>query len=463
MSLVFPAPLARTNASTGIRLGKSQAASWLFGLLAAPFLAWTVWRIGLPMEVDRNEPWNAWFADAVLNGSQLYPGPDALLVNNYPPLSFYITAFVSRLTGDTIVAGRLLSIFSVAGVCAAAASCIHALVPSRRAATFGGFWLLATSSHAFTNYAGINDPSFLGLAIMGSAFAWFLHRVKAGNAVEPAIALMVLAGFVKHSMLALPLAALIWLALLNKRAAVRAAAFGAALCGAGLLLCLAAFGPDFAMQMLMPRQMSFEHIFANINKLQWIAPALFIWAVWARPNRKEPAAQLTALLLGLTLGSGIIQTCGSGIVYNAYFEAFFATAIAIPLAFGGIGSTGLARRFGRTRLQSAIVVILVLRLLLSQTVEPYLLLLSPSFRQETAHKADVTKGEIERISAISGPVSCYLMTVCYRAGKAFVFDRFWVKEKLATGMASQEKVDAASAAIRFESVLPQAAWSRIRR
>ena len=37
--------------------------------------------------------------------SPLYPGPDELIVNNYPPLSFTIVALVAKLTGDTIYAG----------------------------------------------------------------------------------------------------------------------------------------------------------------------------------------------------------------------------------------------------------------------------------------------------------------------------------------------------------------------
>jgi len=443
--------------SPAARIGKAEAASCLFGLLAAPFLVWSIWRLGFPMELDRNEAWNAWFVDAALNGRPLYPSSGELIVNNYPPLSFYMTALVAKLIGDTIIAGRLLSIFALLAVAAATGSCIRDLGGSRRAAAFGALWLLATMSHAFTHYIGMNDPSLLGFAIMCLGLALFLHRLKAGRAIEPAIAIMVLAGFVKHTLFALPLAALIWLGLSNRPAAVRAAGFGGALCTAGLLCCTATFGPNFATQMLMPREISFEHALANINKLQWIAPALLCWLFWACSKRM---AQFTALLLGLTLFSGLVLTGGAGVVHNAYFEAFFASAAAVALAFQGIGGTALAKHLGVGRLETAVIAVLLLRLAISQNLEPYYLFFSSDFRLGIMQRVEVTNAEIERIRDMPGPVSCSIMTVCYRAGKSFVFDRFWVEEKLATGTATREEVsDAiAKAGIRFELIPRQVSW-----
>src|SRR5579871_2818994 len=107
-------------------LSTAQVASMVFGLLGAVFIVWPAWRTWIPLEINRNEPWNAWFADAVLNGTPLYPSQDQLIVNNYPPLSFYITAAIAKLTGDTIVAGRLVSLASTVLVSIAAALCARA-------------------------------------------------------------------------------------------------------------------------------------------------------------------------------------------------------------------------------------------------------------------------------------------------------------------------------------------------
>src|SRR5262249_31007087 len=275
---------------------------------------------------------NAWFIDAVLKGTKLYPGEGELIVNNYPPLSFYITAAAAKLTGDAIGAGRILSLFSAFGVSAAAGFCIRALGGSRAAAAFGGFWLLATLSHFFPRYVGVNDPSLPALALMVLGFGLFLSRLRAGRAVEPAIALMILAGFVKHNEPVFPLTALIWLAMLDKKAAFRAAAFAAVLCTAGLALCAAVYGEDFITQMLMPREVTLKHMLSTVNKLQWIAPALLLWGLWAWPNRKAPEAKFTALLVSLALVSGVIQAAGAGVATNAYLEAVAAAAVAAALA-----------------------------------------------------------------------------------------------------------------------------------
>jgi hypothetical protein len=72
--------------------------SWLNRILLA-FLAvvafwsflWPAYRAFLNIEIDMNEGWNAYLADAAIHGSMpLYPSPDSLVTNNYPPLSFYL-------------------------------------------------------------------------------------------------------------------------------------------------------------------------------------------------------------------------------------------------------------------------------------------------------------------------------------------------------------------------------------
>ncbi len=440
-------------AATPAGLGRMRAAAIIFGVLAAIFLAWPVWRIGFAVETGRNEPWNAWFTDAVLTGTPLYPGRGELIVNNYPPLSFYITALAAKLTGDTILAGRLLSLLATFGVCAAAGFCVRALGGSRAAAAFGGLWLLATLSHFFTRYVGVNDPSLLALAIMLSGFAWFLSRLRAGRDVSPALLIMILAGFTKHNMPVFPAAAMIWLAITARSTAVRALFISAGACAAGLALCVAAYGPDFIAQMAMPREISFKHMLSTVNKLQWIAPALLVWGLWAWPNRAAPEARLTALLVSLGLASGLFQAAGAGVVYNAYFEAAAASAIAVALAFEGIATTPLAKRYGPGAVQTAAAAVLVLRLVLSQQLEPYLVLASPAFREESRLNAAAMKAEIERVRAIPGDVSCSIMTVCYRAGKPFVYDVFWMGQLIGKGQWTKDAVEAAirQKNIRFET------------
>lgn len=49
------------------------------------------------VEIENNEGWNAYFADAAMGKMPLYPSASQLITNNYPPLSFYIVGSIGRL------------------------------------------------------------------------------------------------------------------------------------------------------------------------------------------------------------------------------------------------------------------------------------------------------------------------------------------------------------------------------
>ncbi len=71
-----------------------------------------------PILKNYNEGWNAYHAASAMQAPRtLYPGPQSLLTNNYPPLSFFIVGAVSALTGgDAILAGRLVAFVSTLGI-----------------------------------------------------------------------------------------------------------------------------------------------------------------------------------------------------------------------------------------------------------------------------------------------------------------------------------------------------------
>src|ERR1700694_1688009 len=94
----------------------TRAQGALVALLAAYFMVWPVWRAGFPIEIAQNEGWNAYHADAAMGAAPLYPPADTLIVNNYPPLSFYAGRALARMVGDALYVGRVLSLLAVAGL-----------------------------------------------------------------------------------------------------------------------------------------------------------------------------------------------------------------------------------------------------------------------------------------------------------------------------------------------------------
>src|SRR5438105_10224593 len=82
-------------------------------ILTVVYLAWPLWLAFLPLEVDSNEAWAAHFADAFLSVRALYPDPDDLIGNNYPPLSYYLVSAISAIFGlDALFIGRLLALLA---------------------------------------------------------------------------------------------------------------------------------------------------------------------------------------------------------------------------------------------------------------------------------------------------------------------------------------------------------------
>jgi hypothetical protein len=246
-----------------------------------------------------------------------------------------------------------------------------------------------------------------------------------GRAAEPAILLMVLAGFYKHTLLATPATALLWLAQANRRLGVRATLVGAGAAVAGLLLCVAIFGANFIGQMLFVREYSVMWALGGLGQLQWIAPALLICMVWWWYDRGGEAARFTRLYAASAFLVQFTQKFGQGVGINAQFELTVATAIGVGCAFEHIATVPGLKRLGLDAGRALLIGILIVRLLISSRLEPYLALASPAFRAGFYENSLVAAREVARVRAIASPiVICSIQTVCLRAGKPFLYDAF---------------------------------------
>jgi len=445
---------SRTGRQISLPACGDRATVAAMAMLAALYAAWPIWRALFPLEIDIDEPWNAYWADAVREGRPLYPHPGALIVNNYPPLSFYIIAALSAISFDAVYVGRALSLAAVAITGVAVAACIRQLGGARLAAAFGGFWFCATMMRCFPDYVGKNDPHLPALAVTVMALAWLLQRQARGRAAEPAILLMALAGFYKHNLIATPISAMLWLGLQDRRAGLRAFLIGASFAAAGLLLCAAVYGSNFIAQLLFSREHSVRWLPDAVAKLQWIAPALAISVVWACYDWKSKAARFTAIFIAVSLLSYCVQKLGKAIGSNAQFELVAATAVALGMAFSRASVLPMALPWGAQANRLMISAIVIARLVLTTDVEPYLILASPDYRRQFYASTLVAKSEIERIRNNPGPVYCSIMTICRQAGKPYVYDAFAIEQRLALGRLAPSEASAKIAAqgIRFEII-----------
>jgi hypothetical protein len=424
---------------------------------AACAIAFCTYRAILPLEIDPNEAWNAWNSAAI---EHLYPDFAQLTINNYPPLYFYMQHMFFQLGLERIYTGRLASILSSLLLSFLVYRTVRVLGATRLGAAAGAIWFLATLAGAYTGYVGMNDPHLPGLALMCAGFLWFVARQQKGKATEPAVLLMVLAGFVKHSLVAIPASAFVWLAFVSPHRAVRAVAIGMAACALGLIICHVVYGRNFIEQLTLPRAMGAQNSRLAITSLLPLAAGGAVVTTWLLNNLRDRLAKKVAVFVMITLASGFVQKLGDGVDVNAYFEVLFALAAGVGIAFGSSQALPLAgaSEAGRHRLVFAAV--LLLGVSISYQSEPYRLMFSGEFRAEVAENVEAVATEVKRVRRIPGNVSCSVMLVCYWAGKPFVWDDFAMRQRVATGRWTQKELDQRARAkrIKFETIDDKTVW-----
>ena len=433
--------IAVLSAPGAARVERDRVRSSVYLLMlsfaAIYFLAWPIWRAQFLIEIWPTEAWNGYLQDAAASGQPLYPAPDSLVGNNYPPLSFYAIGYLGRIFGDSLFVGRALSLVALAALGIEIFLAILLLVKDRTAAAVGALWYLAIMAHNSTIYVGANDPQIAGEAIMGAALVWFLARERDGRSASAPLLLMVVGGFWKHNIIGIPITAVGWLFINQGRRAIGPALISVAAALAGLVACGALFGPAFFSDLLATRQYGFANVLTNIGHLQWSALAFVIWLAFVLSDRRSVAARFTSLHIGVSLFACLLQWFGHGVSGNAEFDFIIALGIGVGVTFARIERFWPARIIGADRARDAMVLALVLRLLVSERQETALLFLSEPFRSAVAAKQHNVIADVAEVVDIPGDVSCTVKVVCRLAGKRFVLDEFKTEELVATGSASK--------------------------
>jgi hypothetical protein len=405
----------------------------LLAVLAVYFMVWPVWRAGFPIEIAQNEGWNAYYADAAMGAAPLYPPTDTLIVNNYPPLSFYVVGGLAQVFGDALYVGRALSLMAVVALGGLIAAMIRQFGAGSAGAAVGGLWFVAVMARSFARFVGMDDPQLVGHVLMMGALVWLMAREARGKSVAPPILAMAAAGFYKHNIVAVPLTALVWLAIKDWRRAVVPIAIGAGAAALGLMICVAIYGDVFLANLFAARAYRVMRAINGLGRLQWILPALVLWGIWVAAEPKSRAARFTALFVAVAFVAYVIQWSGEAILDNAQFDLVIATAVGLGLAFDRVGKTAFGQRHGETAARSVVVLVVAVRLLATLRIEPALVLFDPDYRAQYFANAQVVREEAARIAKIAGPVACDFKVVCRLAGKPFSYDDFRAEMLVATG------------------------------
>lgn len=413
----------------------------LVTVAAAYFLAWPIWRAQYLIEIWPTEGWNAYYQDAAAAGLPMYPPQDSFVGNNYPPLSFYAIGFIGRvLRSDNLFVGRAISVIALAAIATEIFFAVNILAGGRAGGAIGGAWYLAIMARNSTTYVGTNDPQLAGLALMGAGLVWFLSRFRDKRSPDPALILMVLAGFWKHNIIAIPIASILWLLVNQGRRAFRPIALSGIAAAVGLATCALVFGSSFLPNLLANRQYAWSNVLGNIGHLQWSALALAVWAAWAMSDRKSLAARFTSLHIGAGLFACILQWFGHGVFGNAEFDLILALGIGVGVAYSRMETSWLAKRIGVNPSRDVMIAVLLLRLIIADRQETALLLISNDFRSSIHMNQNNVLSEAARVAALPGDIACSVKLVCRLAGKPLLVDEFKMEELVATGKATNEDV-----------------------
>jgi hypothetical protein len=288
---------------------------------------------GIPILVPKNynEGWNALQALRAVGNGPLYPDPAGLVANNYPPVSFYVVGALGSLTGDNIVAGRLVALFGFGVTAVLVGMVTRRMSGSRHAGTVSALLFAGYAASLHAGYIGMNDPQWLAHAIMSIALYFVVARPDPTH--RPWLLMLVtaalLAGLTKHNLLALPVAISLWLLIYDRRSLWFWIGFSIFLLAGASGALYAAYGPEFFQGVFgFQRGYSPSDIAPKLEP--WAGPLVplvgaFVCFVFIEP----PSRDKTLLLIYVVVASawGVYALGGAGVNMNVMYDALIGLAI----------------------------------------------------------------------------------------------------------------------------------------
>ncbi len=386
---------------------------------------------GISVDIARNynEGWMLQFASRLLEGMPLYADSQALMVNNYPPLWYLLLAAFGRIGLEINAAGRMVEFaaFLSCGLLVYLISMRLAL--GRIAALSGAAVFLGATTAWVPSYIGINDPHFLGLALMLCG-AWLALNRTTGSLLIAAVVCCV-GGFVKHSLLAVPVSIFLCFLLTDRRSFwIFSMALGAFV-ALGLVICTAVWGSDFWGGIFSARTYELWRL-----RLHFEQQALFYIAVLVAGVVAICIARAHKLLLwpviylAVSVLLAMIFQLGAGISGNHNYDTLVAFALVFAASFGHVlhGAPGKG-----LWMAGAALVLLVGTF--ARTAEPLF--------EHFSARADRQSAALEvvrTLRGLEGTVACEDAVLCMRAGRFSELDFFNIGQRLQVGELSMEEL-----------------------
>lgn len=387
-----------------------RAALAALAVFALWLLITPLYRMGFVLE-QPNEGWNATHA---LNafGGQLYPPPGSYIVNNYPPLWFYLTGGLTRLGGDPIFSGRIIAFLSFLATASAIFAILRGLKSSMAAALAGTLCFALILAGLLESYVGLSEPQMLAHALVTSGTA-VLVRANSAKAAALAALLTVIGLFTKHVVIALPLASLVWL-FIYRRNLLLPWLIAGAVSGLAALAAWLALHANVMSNMLFPRVFAMSTLGKNLALISKVAVPLvvFISVAWRRRASRDEATTFAGLaivagLLTLPLFGG-----ARGVSINVVFDLVIACAIGLGIAWDRLDA--LSDKASGWRV--AIALALLIRVAIGVPYAHVALAFDARERVRIQNESAALVGLRDQLKQAKGPAACETLSVCVWAG-----------------------------------------------
>ncbi|MGC4097549.1 MAG: glycosyltransferase family 39 protein [Nitrospira sp.] len=391
------------------------------------------------ISIDHNEGWNAFQVSNLLNNKPLYPAYNELVSNNYPPLSFYLSAGLATLPGDALITMRILSLISLFTVAGLLGACIREMGGRGDVALTISLFFLVFIAMVAGHYVGMADPQWLAHAAQLFGLYLLLKSKNMGPLFYLSIVMMVAAGFIKHNLIVLPIAVFLWLLVSDRTAASRFMATGLLATGFFLFTFTMIHGMNFLQGLFLDcREWHLDRILKMVYRR--LTPVLAVLMLGTLGCALLPYSGIPILLFFyfiLACVWGAFISGGSGVDVNALFDFVIAAAL--------IGSALLRhadRIECRKHSQVSLVPVLVLVVLVTAVAVPlpYKMMKVREFWKTRELRIETVADDIRYLSNAQGPAMCETLALCYWAGKTFEVDSFMTDQKIRAGVISHSKL-----------------------
>ena len=406
--------------------------------------------VAYPYELDYGEGIVLWQAAHVSTLTQAYHPITQYpyIVFHYPPLYHAVSLAVSKLTGDLLLAGRLVSWLSTLGICLTLAWIVYRSLPARapKIAKTGGAILAAALPCGLKpmDWAQLMRVDMLALWLTFAGLAVFILGKTAASRYA-AFVLFIAALYTRQTLIAAPLACLTVAAILNFRQAIKLLGFVVVLGAAVMSWLLLATHGQILLHIFLYNQNPFSvrrAITYEDQNLQWTLPLLALAGAAAvgsildvaRAFRARKLVPLQARLATSTYRVALLT-----------LTVHFLLSAVLSLAIGKVGSNinyflecdlsacalaGLlvgrliwgSRRTAWVAPATAVAYLLPLLLIAQQAETGIHSLPTASISQERADYIRSSEALVDILRASPEPVMSENMTLLYRAGKQVPFE-----------------------------------------